>query len=332
MLDRSNPKRVIFPKGKQQTFINAAIERVEASTLARACNVSPRTLRDWKREKFRIDELSLVTICRAAKLRRPRGITMQSRYAHTSAAGKGGGEAVVRKYGHLPFDESRRRERWITWWKRDGSRTSRFGKFTQPRTVHIPPRSKSLAEFIGIMLGDGGLTPYQATITLHHIDDLPYSTFVTRQIERLFDVKPAKYHRPHESVYRIVVSRRNVVHFLHDEGLPLGNKVRQQCDIPAWILNNTPYARACVRGLVDTDGSIYQHRYRSKDTQYSYTKLSSTNYSRPLLRTVAQIMKGAGLHARFTNHDVRLDSQEDLARYLKLFGTHNPKHLKRCRK
>jgi hypothetical protein len=44
---------------------------------------------------------------------------------------------------------------------------------------------------------------------------------------------------------------------LNGVGLPCGNKIRNRASIPSWIFENEKYLKACIRVLIDTDGSIY---------------------------------------------------------------------------
>ena len=127
-----------------------------------------------------------------------------------------------------------------------------------------------------------------------------------------------------------MVSRVELVNYLHLLGLPIGNKVRQKFDIPDWIRQNSKFQVACVRGLVDTDGSIFNHAYKVKNRQYSYKKLCFASASEPLRNSVFNIMTSSGLSPHLAgSRDVRLDSKKDMELYLKIFGSHNPKHLKR---
>lgn len=140
---------------------------------------------------------------------------------------------------------------------------------------------------------------------------------------------PRLYHSPKDSTFDIVVSRVELVRYLHSLGLPIGNKVKQQFDIPEWIKRNQRFAVACVRGLVDTDGSVFMHNYISKGRQYHYKKLSFTSRSLPLQMSVAKILTDLGMRARVSGYDVRLDSIADVQKYFSIIGSHNPKHLKR---
>jgi len=39
-----------------------------------------------------------------------------------------------------------------------------------------------------------------------------------------------------------------------------GSKERQQISVPSWIKNNKKYSTLCLRGLFETDGSVYMDR------------------------------------------------------------------------
>ena len=184
---------------------------------------------------------------------------------------------------------------------------------------------------MGIVLGDGGISDYQLVITLHHIDDRAYSRFVIRLIQKLFQVVPRVYHDQKDSVLNITVSRKELVRFCTEMlGLKIGNKVKQQVDIPTWIKHNEKFLTACVRGLVDTDGSVFTHTYTVGSKSYSYKKLAFTSRSKPLLASVYTALTNRGLRPHISqNVDVRLYSIRDMKEYFKMISSHNPKHLKR---
>lgn len=262
-----------------------------------------------------------------AKVPVPKNIRIRDAYAHTSEAGKAGIAAVTAKYGGIPRDEEYRKKQWRAWWKSTGRHEK--NPILEARTVHKPKRSVELAEFIGIMMGDGGISTYQVTVTLHHIDDLEYASYVATLIKKLFKEEPKIYHFPEKSVNNIVVSRKELVDYLHELGLPVGNKVKQQIDIPEWIKKDKRFSMACLRGLVDTDGCVFTHRYTAKGKIYTYKKLSFTSASDPLRKSVHVLLQKLEFNPRIAGEDIRLDSTADMKRYFLLIGTHNPKHLRR---
>ena len=320
-------KRAVFPFGKQRIFLEQVGKQITIIDVARISHCSERTVREWRREKFSMP-LSVVHMLAAqANMPIPPNIQIHDAYAHTSKAGKAGIAAVTAIYGGIPHDEKYRKEQWRRWWESTG----KFKKnpILESKTIRKPKPSIELAEFIGIMMGDGGISNYQVVVTLHHIDDLEYASYVTDLIERLFKIKPSVYHLSSKSVNSIVVSRKELVEYLHELGLPVGNKVKQQFDIPPWIMRNRKYSIACLRGLIDTDGSIFTHRYRVKDTQYTYKKLSFTSASESLRQSVHALLQKFGFHSRIAGNDVRLERIEDMKKYFSKIGSHNLKHLRR---
>lgn len=75
-------------------------------------------------------------------------------------------------------------------------------------------------------------------------------------------MKPRRFIPKGTKVFRIYVSRSELVKFCKDIGLVIGHKIEQKIDVPDWIKKNEKYFRACLRGLVDTDGCVFTHRYK----------------------------------------------------------------------
>ena len=325
------PKRVLFIKGEQRKFIDLVMEKLNANInkLAFLANVHPRSIRDWKREKLSVPLTALNIFCTEANLPMPKEIEIKEPFWYSSKGSMAGWLAVKKKYGErVPINEEHRKKKWYEWWEKEG-------QFKKNNLIHLlpfkkPRKSKELAEFFGIMMGDGGITNSQICVTLHHIDDLEYSKFVIKLMKKLFDILPSVYHIKKMSVNNIVISRSGLVKYLNSMGLLIGNKIKQGLNIPSWINKNRSYKIACLRGLVDTDGCIFIHKYKVKGKYYSYKKLSFTSYSKPLRDSVCFIMKNFGLNPRLAaNRDVRLDSKDDIKNYFKIVGSHNPKHLRK---
>lgn len=179
-------------------------------------------------------------------------------------------------------------------------------------------------------MGDGSISKYQVSISLNHITDAEYLLYVCDLIRYLFKIEPHVQHRPKLSMNVIVISRIELVAYLQEMGLPQGNKIDAQIDIADWIKENPEYLTACVRGLVDTDGCIFNHSYISKDKRYTYKKLDFTSASELLRTSVYTFFEELGMHPRFSSQrGVRLESRADIALYFKVVSTHNPKHLNR---
>ncbi len=229
----------------------------------------------------------------------------------------------------MPVDEEKRKSEWIKWWSSKGSKSS---SVTNPREVKFPEKDKSLAEFIGIILGDGTVSEYHIAITLNSVSDKEYSVYVKTLIEKLFGLEPKVYFRKNNNVLNIVVARKRLVAFLVRLGLPKGNKLKHGLSIPDWIKDQKDLSQACVRGLMDTDGSVYDHEYSVRGKKYKYKKMSFTSASETLRNDFMQILADNQIKYSCYKNNIRIESNESVTRYMSLFGSSNQKHLKRMQK
>lgn len=131
-------------------------------------------------------------------------------------------------------------------------------------------KSSDLADFIGIMLGDGHLRKNSGQrkktssqnylcITLHE-EEKKLAKRTERLCQKITDKEPKKYNLKGSRAVQIKIHSKEVVEELVDLGLQLGDKVENQVGVPAWIKSNENYSKSCLRGLVDTDGTIYRQK------------------------------------------------------------------------
>ncbi|HWO07422.1 MAG TPA: hypothetical protein VNM40_02450 [Candidatus Paceibacterota bacterium] len=153
------------------------------------------------------------------------------------------------------------------------------------KKVTIPTESTKLAEFFGIVIGDGSINnPWQANITLNAIADATYIEYVRNLTEELFGAKPRVMYRRATNATIIFLASTTIVDFLVKKGLARGNKLAQGLRIPDWILAVKAYKMACVRGLFDTDGCLILARngreiwlYSKKDVERYIHIIGSSN-------------------------------------------------------
>lgn len=72
---------------------------------------------------------------------------------HLRRAGRLGGRAIVAKYGKVGGSEEKRKAAWRAWWENGGRKI--YGDFYKRKPIKYPGRSVKLAEFVGILMGDG---------------------------------------------------------------------------------------------------------------------------------------------------------------------------------
>lgn len=202
--------------------------------------------------------------------------------------------------------------------------------FVTRKEIKYPDKLALLAEFIGIMLGDGGTSSnYQATIAFNMHGDRDYARYIQGVITKLFSISSKLCIREYKSSSYVVVSGISLVEFLEKLGIKKGNKVKNQIGIPKWIFERKEYQSACLRGLFDTDGCVYNHKYKIKGKEYSFVKLAVTSYSEPLRNDVKLIFENLGFSPKLYKKRVYLYKKREVNRYFETIGTHNPRYLER---
>ena len=336
MLESFKNKRIKFNKrGIQKDFIlkSKKILNITSKDLSKKLEVNQRTLSDWSREKFTIPYSSANKLSKLTHTPIPDDYSIIDLKDHLKKIGQKGGRKRIAIYGKITLNEEYRNKRWREWWEKIGQYKKKPKGFNSLIKINIPSKNKQLAEFIGIMLGDGGIAPYHIHITLSD-NEKEYAYYVMNLITSLFKVNPKIHKVKKANAIDIVVQRKNLVDFCQHLGLVLGNKVKKQVDIPEWVKENESFLKACIRGLIDTDGCFYTNSYFVNNKEYSYFKIAFTSASNPLINSVYIALIKFGFMARISkNHkDVRIEGTQYVNKYIDEIGSHNEKHLVKIEK
>lgn len=188
----------------------------------------------------------------------------------------------------------------------------------------FPNFSDKLAEFFGIMLGDGHLASGQIWVAINNNTDRKYRPYVRDLLKSLFGVDPGCSYRKKEDMKNLFLSSVDLIRYLEGKGLYATNKVKAQVDIPSWILKKDSYKKSFLRGFFDTDGSIYSLRFG--------VQMAFTNRALPLLKSTRDILISLGYSpSKISRYRVYLTRKPDLYKYITEIGFGNPKHLERAK-
>lgn len=324
--------RIKFIKGKQKEFLQDVQNKSGLSTdeLAKIAEVVPRSYRDWKREKLCMTASCALKLTSKYKIELPETIeNMEIRWKrYKSEIGRKGGIICFKKHGNPATIRGRRKA---------GSKTllllRQRGIIPWAKKYQLPLNfTQELAELVGIALGDGGITISQFCITLNSEKDKDYVHFVSELGKTLFGDKPKIYKRKTCNAFTLCYNGGFLVKYLVKIGLKVGNKVRQQVDVPDWIKETKNYRIACLRGLMDTDGGIFLHKYKVNGKQYIYKKICFTNRSLPLLIFVRNVLEELcftpKLITKVENKKVWLYNEQEVKNYIKVVGSHNERLLR----
>jgi len=120
-----------------------------------------------------------------------------------------------------------------------------------------------LAYVVGLALGDGNLSnPNGRATKLRITCDTKYPKLIKRIVTALKTILPTNkvsiLERPKNCVD--VYCHSNKLESLLGWKARGGSKYVQKVSVPDWIKNSPTYSKNCLRGLFETDGSVYRDR------------------------------------------------------------------------
>ena len=214
-------------------------------------------------------------------------------------------------------------------WRREFP--ERYPGVRVPHMITMPELCPELAEFVGIMLGDGSINRRQVSVSLNPHVEVEYAVFVAGLMDRLFNIQPSVHEYRARSQLTVLASSMDLVATLQRLGLPTGNKLANEVKVPAWIFTDIELVRACVRGLMDTDGCVFEHSYKVNGKLYGYVKMAFSSHSPRLLDDMQRMWRALGFRPGTPRADyIWLSRAKEVrAYYEQLVGTHNPYHQRR---
>lgn len=192
--------------------------------------------------------------------------------------------------------------------------------FKRRQDVALPKSyTPDLAEFFGVMLGDGNLTRFQIQVTLG-TKELSYAEGIVDLIHRIFGAKPKISIR--STGYKTVYLGSVVItNWLRKEGL-VHNKVVSQVSCPKWVFGQKVFMERFLRGFFDTDGSVYRLRWGMQ--------IAFNNESLPLLKSARDMLLCLGYTpSKISGYKVYLTRKEDVRGFFRDIKPRNPKHRQR---
>lgn len=327
--------RLLLEKNLQRKFLEEICNRngFTWKKIADLCGVSKRTVQDWHKEKFKIKYETALMLHKKTSVAMPKTIAVLPEYWNTKDAAVKGALRRYEKYGNPGTSKGRRKGGLVSQekFRLNPEYAKNIGAKIR-KEIKCPSNSWLLAEFVGILLGDGGITKNQVVITFNRDTDKPYSIFIQDTIKKLFNMSSTISMRISDKGDDIVVSSRNLVEFLLRKGMRIGSKVRNNADIPGWISEKSVYRIACLRGLIDTDGSFYLYRHRVNKKMYIHFSMCFTNHSRALLSSTYRLLISLGFSPTKCYRRVYLHKNMDIVKYFDIINSHNPKHLEKYKK
>lgn len=187
-------------------------------------------------------------------------------------------------------------------------------------------KKEETAELVGIFLGDGSFFVSEKVCELDiafNTSEKKYCKYVENLLKKIVDGRVRrKYDKQANCVHLRVAKRKNVLDLLAISYVLAGNKIKNKVTIPSWVKKNKKFLKACLRGLIDTDGSFY----RLKPHWPNLVQLSFKNYNKRLLKDVRDAFILLGFHpSKIFYNQIVITRQNEISKYLKEIGTNNKK-------
>lgn len=327
--------RLVFLDGDQKVFLKAVKEKSKNNYdfIASVIEISGRSLRDWVNEKTLGDKEKLVKLSKLFKVTLPKILEEREDWWSGRVNGSVGAKARFLKHGIVATQKGRKL----------GGINSQINRKNNPeyyrslgckvaKVFKKPGKSELLAEWIGIVLGDGSLTNDQCQISLDLKTDKNYSEIVLKNLEELFDISAGIFEYPKQSLIRLIISGVGFVKMMKLFGLKTGNKVVHQVGIPEWITKNKDYYRSCVKGLFDTDGGSFTHLHRIKNYKYRHFGLTFTSASKPLMKGFENYLKQENIRYSVKDDHLFIYAVDDVKKFFETVKPNNTKHFDRFQK
>jgi len=183
--------------------------------------------------------------------------------------------------------------------------------------------TEELSEFLGILAGDGHVNniTYEVSITGHKNNDREYMEITVLSLfKSLFDIEPKVLFQ--ENAIRCRVYSKMLVNFLNSNfNVPIGKK-KDFLRIPKQIISHKNFLIPFIRGVFDTDGSVYTHH--GNDIMIEI----SSRYPK-FRKDLMTSFKFLDFHPSEGIKNVRLYRQNEVKEFFNLIKPHNNNHLKR---
>ncbi len=184
--------------------------------------------------------------------------------------------------------------------------------------------TSELAEFVGIMLGDGcsNSKNYQLTISCGGIDGVYIREYIPLLVKRLFG-KGVGFSKCSEGGIDCRFSSKKVFFYLKNNFQFSSPKLDVR--IPYVFMSDPELLRSCIRGLVDTDGGVYRHHETSSQISFS-NKLKSLTRSFVEALRVLGYTPAVSYSSKKNLYHVYLFGDE-VVKYFGEVGSRNPKNI-----
>lgn len=195
------------------------------------------------------------------------------------------------------------------------------------------------------MIGDGCLSRYFSNyskkevfclLLTGHTHDLQYYKEALQPIFfREFGIKGCIRLRKDCNATRFETNSKRIFKMFRGLGFPSG--LKNTLTIPKSILSNNDLSIACIRGIFDTDGSIYRRyskKYKNHSKVYNYLVIQFRLNSERILKQIKKILeknsiKTTKIGEYKRSFVLRITNQKEINKFIEVVKPNNKHHIKR---
>lgn len=184
--------------------------------------------------------------------------------------------------------------------------------------------NKQIAELLGALAGDGHISDinYEVSISGNKELDFEYLKYHLGPIfMKLFGIEVKIKESKISKGMKINVNSKNLVEYLKSKfNIPSGKK-KGKLQIPSCIKSNKYFLKYYIKGLFDTDGSIYLRRGKPVISIISRDPL--------FLKEVGEALNILGFKISISGKNLYIYSKKEVILFFKKINPMNKKHIKR---
>ncbi|HUC31571.1 MAG TPA: LAGLIDADG family homing endonuclease [Candidatus Paceibacterota bacterium] len=170
------------------------------------------------------------------------------------------------------------------------------------------PHNGDLAEYIGVVLGDGNIEAFPRTERITIVGDAKKMDFIyryTKMTQSLFKKAPAVAKASYSNAVRISLYQKFISKRLE---IPTGNKEQFPHILPLWIENNEQYLIRFLRGLYEAEAYLSIHLPTST---YNFGFVNTNPY---LLKIVEIALRRLEFHPEIRHNAIRIRKKAEVER------------------
>lgn len=192
----------------------------------------------------------------------------------------------------------------------------------------------AMSELVGAIIGDGNIYArkgFWVELTGDLNNDRGYiRKCIGPIVKKELNYNPHIFRRPNSLNLRIY--SKEFVNYLKDLGIPTGEGKGKTVMIPTRICKDWSLTRNCIRGIIDTDGSVTFDKREAYLRPYPRIALHINNHN--LRKQLGNILSTNNFNATISEKEgtLYLNGIEQIKLFLCKIGFSNMKHIRRLRK